>query len=114
MTIQTVFAHVSCSDLGTSIDWYWRLFGGPPARQPVPGLAQWQFSESAEVQLVEEKKHAGHSTLTLGVVLLEPERMRLIEAGLPAGDIEEAGNFYIMRMRDPDGNRIVFTSPRKS
>ena len=64
MSIQTVFAHISCGDLKTSLPWYEKLFGKPPIRQPMPGLAEWQFTDSAEVQLFEDKTHAGYSTLT--------------------------------------------------
>jgi catechol 2,3-dioxygenase-like lactoylglutathione lyase family enzyme len=113
MAIQTIFAHVSCSDLEASIAWYEKLFGKPPLRRPMPGLAEWQFTESAEVQLFEDKSKAGTSTLTLGVLPLAPERRRLVDAGLEAGPIEEAKHFWIMRMRDPDGNLVVLASARK-
>jgi hypothetical protein len=114
MTIATVFAHVSCSDLAASARWYERLFGKPPDRRTMPGLVEWQFSDSAEVQLYEEKEHAGHSTLTLGVLPIEPERKRLIEGGLQPGPIEETKDFFIMQIRDPDWNRIVFASAQKT
>lgn len=114
MTIATVFAHVSCTDLASSIAWYEKLFGKPPLRRPMPGLAEWQFSASAEVQLYEEKEHAGHSTLTLGVLPLEPERRRLEAAGLAPGPIEQADDFFILRLRDPDGNLIVLASSRRT
>ena len=110
MAIETIFAHVSCSDLEASIGWYEKLFGKAPLRRPMPGLAEWQFSDSAEVQLFEDEDKAGTSTLTLGVLPLAPERQRLLDAGLDAGPIEEAKDFYIMRMRDPDGNLVVFAS----
>ena len=113
MAIATIFAQVSCSDLGVSIIWYEKLFGEPPLRRPMPGLAEWQFSDSAEVQLFEASEHAGHSTLTIGVLPLEPERTRLLTAGLMPGEIEEADSFYIMRMRDPDDNLIVFASAER-
>lgn len=113
MSIQTIFAHVSCADLKISLPWFEKLFGKPPTRRPMPGLAEWQFSESAEVQLFEDKTHAGHSTLTLGVLPLEPERQRLVEAGLDPGPIEEADHFFIMRLRDPDQNLIVFASTKR-
>lgn len=114
MSIATIFAHVSCSNLETSIAWYEKLFGMPPLRRPMPGLAEWQFTASAEVQLYEEKEHAGHSTLTLGVLPLEPERKRLEAAGLAPGPIEAADDFFILRLRDPDGNLVVLASARKS
>ena len=37
----------------------------PVTRRPMDGIAEWHFTESAEVQLFEDKKHAGTSTLTL-------------------------------------------------
>jgi hypothetical protein len=113
MPIQTIFAHVSCSDIEASTQWYEKLFGKAPIRKPMPGLVEWQFSDSAEVQLFEDGKHAGTSTLTLGVLPLEPERKRLEEAGLDPGPIERTKDFYIMRMRDPDENLIVFASAQR-
>lgn len=113
MPIQTIFAPVSCSDIDASTQWYEKLFGKPPLRKPMPGLAEWQFSDSAEVQLFEDREKAGTSTLTLGVLPLAPERMRLVVAGLEPGPIEEADDFYVMRMRDPDGNLIVFASAER-
>ena len=112
MGIATVFAHVSCRDLKTSAPWYEKLFGKAPVRRPMAGMAEWQFSDSAEVQLYEEKEHAGHSTLTLGVLPLTPERERLEKAGLNPGPIEKAHGYFIMRIRDPDRNLIVFASAR--
>src|ERR1700755_568121 len=107
MSISTIFANVSCSDLETSIRWYEKLFASPPARRPMPKLAEWHLTDSAELQLYESREHAGHSTLTLGVLPLEPERTRLIAAGLDCGPIEQAEHFYIMRMRDPDQHLVV-------
>jgi hypothetical protein len=93
--------------------WYTKLFGKPPIRRPMPGLVEWQFTESAEVQLYEQKEHAGHSILTVGVLLLEAERKRLEEAGLEPGPIEEAKDFFIMRIRDPDQNLVVLASAKR-
>ncbi|MBB6412420.1 VOC family protein [Mesorhizobium sangaii] len=53
------------------------------------------------------------AALTLGVLPLTPERQRLMDAGLDPGPIEEADDFYIMRMRDPDGNLVVFASAQR-
>jgi len=113
MAIQTIFAHVSCSDLKTSEAWYAKLFGKSATRHPMERLAEWQLTESAELQLYEDKPHAGHSTLTLGVMPLGEERKRLAEAGLDPGPIETASHFYLLRMRDPDGNLVVLASAEK-
>lgn len=89
MTIRTIFAHVSWADIETSAPWYERLFGRAPTRRPMHGLVEWQFSDSAEVQLCQQNEHAGFSTLTFGVLPLEPERKCLEKAGLAAGPIEQ-------------------------
>jgi hypothetical protein len=114
MSIQTIFAHVSCADIEVSVVWYSKLFGKAPLRRPMKGLAEWQFSDSAEVQVFEDKKHAGASTLTLGVLPMEPERERLLNAGLSPGPIEETNGYFIMKIRDPDDNLVVFASAEKS
>jgi hypothetical protein len=114
MAIATIFAHVSCSDIEISTAWYEKLFGKPPLRRPMPGLVEWQFTDSAEVQLYEQRQHAGHSTLTLGVLPLVPEQKRLEAAGLKPGPIEETDSYFIMRLRDPDRNLVVFASARKT
>ena len=112
MGIATIFAHVSCSDIEASSAWYEKLFGRAPVRRPMPKLVEWQFTDSAEVQLYEQKEHAGHSVLTLGVLPLEPERKRLQQAGLKPDPIEETDGYFIMRIRDPDGNLVVLASAK--
>lgn len=112
MSFNIIFAHVSCSDLSISEDWYVKLFGKPPVRRPMPGLAEWHFSESSELQLHEAPEHAGHSTLTIGAMLLEDERQRLVAAGLAPGIIQEAANHRLMELRDPDNNLVVFMSAK--
>lgn len=113
MGIETIFANISCSSLEKTLPWYEKLFGKPPTRLPMPGLAEWQHSDSAELQLHENKTNAGRSTLTLGVLPMEPEHRRLADAGLNPGPIEQADNFFIARLR-PDGNLVVLTSARRT
>lgn len=114
MGIETIFAHVSCSDMSVSTEWYEKLFGMPPTRQPMPGLAEWHFTDSAEVQLQENGQHAGASTLTLGVLPLEPERKRLDAAGLAPGVVEETEGYFLVRLRDSDNNLVVLASARRT
>jgi hypothetical protein len=68
MGIQTIFAQFSCSNIQNSTRLVSKLFGQAPIRRPMPGLVEWQFTESAEVQLYEQRDNAGHSVLTIGVL----------------------------------------------
>ena len=38
MSIETIFAHVSCASLDASVRWYEKLFRKPPIRRPMPRL----------------------------------------------------------------------------
>lgn len=114
MPIMSISANLSCSRLEDSIPWYTALFGRAPDRRPMEGLAEWIIHEGAEVQLFESEPNAGHGTLTIGVSGLEAERARLLDTGLAPGEIEEADEFYIVRMRDPDGNLVVLASAKRS
>ena len=59
------------------------------------GLAEWRFTDSAEVQLYENKANAGKRTLTIGVRPLEPEQRRLCEQGLKPEPSEPANDFFL-------------------
>ena len=113
MPIKTILANVSCADLAVSLPWYETLFGMPPTRRPMEGLAEWHFTDSAEVQLFESKANAGHCTLTLSVDALEPERDRLTTQGLRPGPIESTKDFVLTRLADPDGNLVVLVSTER-
>ena len=112
MPIKTIYAHIACSDLSNSTEWYAKLFGRKPDALPMPGLAEWHYGEAAGIQLFEEKPHAGASTLTLGVTDLDGEHARFEKNGLQPGDLEDAKQFKIFRTRDPDGNLVVLAGPK--
>jgi len=44
---------------------------------------------------------------------MTPERQRLADAGLKVGEIEKTKDYFIMRMKDPDGNLVVLASAEK-
>ena len=114
MGITTILANISCSNLEVSLPWYQKLFDAPPTRRPMDGLAEWRFTDSAEVQLFENKANAGKSTLTIGVLSIEPEHRRLSEQGLEPGAIETTKEFFLVRLEDPDGNLVVMVSAQRS
>jgi hypothetical protein len=77
MPIQKVFAHVSCSNLEQSKQWYATLFGRPPDAEPMQHLAEWHHGDNAGMQLFENASASGKSTLTLIVSALREEHRRL-------------------------------------
>ncbi|MEQ1955202.1 VOC family protein [Mesorhizobium sp. CN2-181] len=107
MSINAIFANLSCYNLETSSEWYRTLFDREPDVRPMKGLCEWHLGETAGFQLFENPDKAGRGTLTLIVSDLQQERKRLAHAGIDVGDIEEADYTVITRLSDPDGNLIV-------
>ena len=78
------------------------------------GLAEWHHRDTAGLQLFENKKDAGHGTLTLIVGGLRDERQRLDAAGLAPGPVEPATSTSLVKLTDPDGNAVVLAEPGRA
>ncbi len=111
MTIEKVYAHLSCTDLNRSKDWFENLFGRTPDASPMGGLVEWHHRDNAGFQLFEDAANAGRGTMTLIVGDLKGEHSRLTACGLTPPDIESADTVSLIRLRDPDGNLVVLAQP---
>lgn len=56
MPIEKMFAHISCSNLESSIPWFTHLFGRAPDESPMTGLAEWHQNDQAAFQLFQDAK----------------------------------------------------------
>jgi hypothetical protein len=110
MPIEKVFAHISCSNLQSSIAWFTKLFGRAPDESPMEGLAEWHQNNQAGFQLFQDPKNAGHATMS--ATSIPSVRVSLSSSSQP-GPIEEADYVNIVRIRDPDQNLIVLAAKRK-
>lgn len=114
MPIVKLYAQLSCSDLSQSLPWFEKLFARGPDDRPMDGLAEWHHGDDAGLQLFENKKDAGHGTLTLIVEGLRDERQRLNEAGLSPGPVEPATSTSLVKLVDPDNNTVVIAQPGRA
>ena len=112
MTLQAIFAQLSCTNLNASTEWFTKLFGREPDARPMKGLAEWHHGDQSGFQLFENKQHAGRGTLTLIVRDLHNERTRCNSAGLEVGSVQEADYVNIVQMYDLDGNMVVLAEPK--
>lgn len=106
MELRRIFAHLSCSDLTASIDWFSQLFDREPDSQPMSGLAEWEH-RGGGLQLYEDPDAAGYGSLTLIVENLLREHRRLEETGLEPGEVEPGDYTSLVRLSDPDDNLVV-------
>lgn len=111
MTITRLLAQMTVSDLAAAEEWYRRLFGTEPDSRPMAGLLEWHLSSTFGVQVFAEPDRAGRSAMVLGVDDVSVTADGLTEAGITHGGPQDATTVRILPLVDPDGNRIVVTSP---
>lgn len=104
-----LFAGIPVNDFSAVLDWYERLFGGPPAFFPHDTEAVWEFGEHRYVYIVERPGRAGQAVLLLFVDDLDGFVARIAERGLEPDERETYGDgVRKITYRDADGNEISF------
>ena len=111
MTTTRLLAQMTVTDAARAEAWYTRLFGRAPDARPMPGLLEWHLADSFGVQVWAEPARAGHSCMVLDESDLDHLAATLDRSGIEHPLPENATTVRIMPLADPDGNRIVFTSP---
>lgn len=104
-----LFAGISVRDYPAALDWYEKLFGGPPAFSPNDVESVWEVAEHRYVYVEHRPEHAGHALITLFVADFEDRIAGITARGLAPGKEETYDNgvrktTYI----DADGNEIGF------
>jgi hypothetical protein len=111
VNIHRLLAQSTVSDLGVARGWYSRLFEREPDAEPMDGLIEWHLAETFGVQVWAEPDRAGRGCMLLDVPDLDALSARLTAAGITDGGPEPVTSSRILRIEDPDGNRLVFTGP---
>ena len=109
MSTSGVLAQSTVTDLERAEAWYAALFGREPDARPMPGLLEWHLGEGYGVQVWSEPERAGHGSVVLAETDLDGAASRLGAAGLAHDGVEQATASRILRLVDPDGNRVVLT-----
>lgn len=107
--IRGVLGHCTVTDLGRAEEWYSRLFDREPDARPMPGLLEWRLGSGFGVQVWSEPDRAGRCSIVLDETDLDAAAARLTAAGIDKAGPEAGGGGRILRILDPDGNRVVFT-----
>lgn len=107
--IHRVLANCTVTDLDRAEQWYSRLFGREPDARPMPGLIEWHLGDTFGVQVWSESGRAGHSSVVLVETDLDAAAARLATAGIGHSGPQPGGGARILKLTDPDGNRVVLT-----
>ena len=112
MTAKNALAGVAVRDLARAVAWYERLLGRAPDARPMEEVAEWEFSKGGWLQVFQDTKRAGSSSVTLVEDNLDERLVDLGAKGINIGPTSKSDYVNTAIISDPDGNRIVFAEAR--
>ncbi len=109
MPLNDVAAVVATRDYATARTWYSHILGRDPDLEPIDGVAEWQITATAWIQLLTDADRAGKSAVRFGVSDLAAQIAALDDVGIAAGQpVVIADMVRVVDITDPDGNEVSF------
>lgn len=109
MDLRRLMSNHRVSDLDRAERWYAALVGRAPDARPMAGLLEWHLSPFVGIQVWREPEAAGASGCTIAVSDIDDVAGRLESVGIAHEGVQQATSVRILRLEDPDGNRVVLT-----
>lgn len=107
MSIDVPLAAVAVSDLAEAKDFYSRLLGRPADLEPMPTLAQWDFTPAGGLQVVEVSENVGRSMVTFMVSDFDDTMAAIADRGIGIGEVITGVISRVTQIQDPAGNTIT-------
>ena len=109
MATNVLFAGIAVADLDTAIEWYERLFGGPPDMTPIEIERVWKLTDESWIYVVTDPERAGNALVTVMVDDLDVRLAGMGKRGIEVGEIEQINEkTRKAEIVDPEGNRVGF------
>jgi catechol 2,3-dioxygenase-like lactoylglutathione lyase family enzyme len=109
MPMNDISAVVATRDYATARAWYSRILGREPDLEPIDGVAEWQITTTAWLQLIEDANRAGKSAVRFGVSDLAAQIAELNDADIATGEpVVIADMVAVVDIADADGNEVSF------
>jgi hypothetical protein len=96
------------TDHAKAVTWYQKWIGRAPDVEPMDGIAEWQLSENAWIQVTVDPESAGHTTVVVGVKDIDAQRSACAAVEIAVGDVNDYGFVKTTEAIDPAGNKILF------
>jgi predicted enzyme related to lactoylglutathione lyase len=107
--IKNIVAVLPVGDHQAAVAWYAQLLGREADLVPTDGVAEWQLTDTAWLQVGADPERSGSTTVVIGVHDLETQRAFCEKAGVPLGEVVEYPDVIRMaETADPDGNTVTF------
>jgi predicted enzyme related to lactoylglutathione lyase len=108
MTVKNALAGIAVRDLEPAIGWYTNVLDRSPDARPMEKLAEWQFSSGGWLQVFQDQKRAGSSSVTFAEDDLQSRLEDLRKKGIKVGPTSSSELVKTAIINDPDGNQVVF------
>jgi catechol 2,3-dioxygenase-like lactoylglutathione lyase family enzyme len=104
-----IAAVIATGDYATSVAWYTRLLGRAPDLEPIRGVAEWQITATAWLQLATDVERAGKTAVRIGVDDLDAQAAALTADSVAVGEVVVIADMVkVVDVADPDGNEVSF------
>lgn len=110
MAIRNALAGVAVRNASSSVEWYEQLIGHS-GTTPMPGVWEWTLPSGGVLQLFEDAKRAGSSSVTFSVTDLGDHVAQLANRGVRIGERTTSKDVSTASIEDPDGNQVVLAEP---
>lgn len=111
MRAQRVLAGLLVADIDRAAEYYARFFGRAADAVPMASCHEWYFP-SGGIQVVQDEKRAGASSICLEVPELDVETKELATRGIEAPAAHTVPGFVrYVTLTDPDGNEVTVVEP---
>ncbi|MEV0673732.1 VOC family protein [Mycobacterium sp. NPDC050441] len=111
IAIKDMAAVIATGRFEAAKHWYARLLDREPDLEPVPGVAEWQLTATAWLQVVTDPVGAGRTAVRFGIDDLEATVARLRGDGVTVGEPQVIADMVaVIDVADPDGNEVSFVA----
>lgn len=110
MAVRNALAGVAVRSASSSAEWYEQLIGHPGST-PMPGVWEWTLPNGGVLQVFEDSKRAGSSSVTVSVTDLDDHVAQLAKRGVRIGERTSSNYVSTASIEDPDGNQVVLAEP---
>jgi len=107
MPIDNALAGIAVRDLTAATLWYQKLFGRPADHRPMQEVAEWVFPAGGGLQVFQDPRRAGSSSVTLALKNLDGQLAEMRRNGIVVERHDQSTKVDTATLHDPDGNQIV-------
>lgn len=106
MSVDNALAGVAVGNLGVAAERYEQLIGHP-GKQPMRGVPEWTLPRGGVLEIFDDPKRAGASSVTFSVKDLDDHVARLCGRGIKIQSGDASGKVSTVMVSDLDGNQVV-------